>query len=538
MCALSIKSIFNAVFFPLYFFAASLLLFSPFVQSAEITVTSTEDVLDGSDGVCTLREAVIAANENFWSGPETGECISGDIGADTITLWIPGIYSFSLPGTGEDAARTGDLDLLEDVTIQGSDATRYVINAAHLSRVIQIPTGVSVTLNDLTITGGREPTNFGGGINNRGDLVIEDAVISGNVILDAGDGGGGIAQPAGSLLVRRTLFKNNQTANNGLGGAIWLGAGTVMLEDCVLEGNIAENGGAILLATAASLNVVDSLFSANIADAKGGAIRNYSTNVTVIGSTFTGNTANNGGAIFTTTDPLSVSNSTFHGNTALNQGAGLYVESGNISLRHITFDEGFDISGSAVYYAGGTVTAENTLVFGRCDGKLLTSYGGNIETPGNTCGFTELTDQSATSPVAVNLQPLQDNGGPTPTQLPGIGSIALENATGIGCLVDDQRAVPRPQDFDGLNNAECDVGAVELIPCEHDSVLVLDDNTTWVFPVFEACERINAGNGFTVTERDSIMRAGDSVAFNSNFRVTEGASLSVNVDWAFWEGIP
>src|SRR5713101_4914941 len=47
-----------------------------------ITVNSTADVVNSSDGLCTLREAITAANTNTASGVTAGECAAGGSGSD------------------------------------------------------------------------------------------------------------------------------------------------------------------------------------------------------------------------------------------------------------------------------------------------------------------------------------------------------------------------------------------------------------------------------------------------------------------------
>jgi CSLREA domain-containing protein len=42
--------------------------------ASTITVNSLSDVTNGSDGLCTLREAITAANSNAASGRVAGEC--------------------------------------------------------------------------------------------------------------------------------------------------------------------------------------------------------------------------------------------------------------------------------------------------------------------------------------------------------------------------------------------------------------------------------------------------------------------------------
>ena len=60
--------------------------------AATIIVNTASDVGPANDGLCTFREAIIAANTNAASGPAAGECAAGDpgISADTITFNIPG----------------------------------------------------------------------------------------------------------------------------------------------------------------------------------------------------------------------------------------------------------------------------------------------------------------------------------------------------------------------------------------------------------------------------------------------------------------
>ena len=48
-----------------------------------ITVTSAADTT-ANDGVCTLREAIIAANTNTASGAMAGECAAGAVGAGGV----------------------------------------------------------------------------------------------------------------------------------------------------------------------------------------------------------------------------------------------------------------------------------------------------------------------------------------------------------------------------------------------------------------------------------------------------------------------
>ena len=98
------------------------------IQAATFVVNTTTDAVDvdPGDGVCStesdscsLRAAIQEANALE--------------GADLITI-PAGIYSLTIEGAGEDDGATGDLDILDDVVIEGLGATQTVLEAAGLDR--------------------------------------------------------------------------------------------------------------------------------------------------------------------------------------------------------------------------------------------------------------------------------------------------------------------------------------------------------------------------------------------------------------------
>ena len=81
----------------------------------------------------------------------------------------------------------------------------------------------------------------------------------------------------------------------------------------------------------------------------------------------------------------------------------------------------------------------------------------NLESPGNTCDFDQLTDQVNVTTEALALGSLTHNGGPTETKALLPGSVAIDVIPPEVCEVDeDQRGATRP------HGAACDVGAFEL----------------------------------------------------------------------------
>jgi hypothetical protein len=98
---------------------------------------------------------------------------------------------------------------------------------------------------------------------------------------------------------------------------------------------------------------------------------------------------------------------------------------------------------------------------------LLDSSGYNIESPEDTCGFDQVSDQAGVTGVQLNLGPLQDNGGPTETRELRENSVAIDQIPAAECvdgdgepLRTDQRGETRPAGA----GSECDVGAFEVQP--------------------------------------------------------------------------
>ncbi|MFZ1862949.1 MAG: choice-of-anchor Q domain-containing protein [Polyangiales bacterium] len=113
-----------------------------------------------------------------------------------------------------------------------------------------------------------------------------------------------------------------------------------------------------------------------------------------------------------------------------------------------------------------SMTLINTLLEGDyAETPDAVSLGNNIESPGNTCGLDQPTDQVNVTAEQLALGPLQDNGGPTETHALGAGSVAINQIPEANCVVadgapltTDERGEPRPA------GAGFDVGAFEVQP--------------------------------------------------------------------------
>jgi CSLREA domain-containing protein len=193
-------------------------------------VTSTADTApDGcNQGGCTLREAVIAANNRE--------------GEDTVVLRSGKLYRIEIPGIGEDAAATGDFDLAGPTIVRTSGRKRAQVHADGADR--QFEAFARAELRNLTLTDGLAPSgstvaSHGGG------LTLARTTVTGSggaasAIFDDGpgrvalsrsriSGGGGRAvQDDGGGGVR--VSGSDFSANNGY-AVLVDGGGGIVFED-------------------------------------------------------------------------------------------------------------------------------------------------------------------------------------------------------------------------------------------------------------------------------------------------------------------
>jgi CSLREA domain-containing protein len=98
--------------------------------AASIVVNSNADTV-ANDGVCTLREAITAANTNVASGAAVGECVAGDVtGTDAISFAAN--YEITLTSLSQLPAVTSAM------TITGNGAANSIVRP--LGRFLHPPT--------------------------------------------------------------------------------------------------------------------------------------------------------------------------------------------------------------------------------------------------------------------------------------------------------------------------------------------------------------------------------------------------------------
>jgi CSLREA domain-containing protein len=225
-------------------------------------VTTADDHDDGVAGItdCTLREAINAANA--FASPNTITFATNVTGAITLTLGQltinhdvtiigPGAKALAITVSnssssfhisGGAAAAISGLSIRNVVvgfssytgmTIDGGSSLS--LNACSVSgfRSTGIFNGGTLTLNSCTVAGNSGDT--GGGISNYGLLTVTNSTISGN---GASSAGGIYNHPTGTLTLNSTTVHSNYIFNSFQGGGgIRNNSGVVMVRNSIVAGN-------------------------------------------------------------------------------------------------------------------------------------------------------------------------------------------------------------------------------------------------------------------------------------------------------------
>ena len=404
---------------------------APLAASArDYVVTRTDDPAivgtrlcpSTSLGGCSLREAVLAANQN----PGQDRIVLGKL-----------TYTLSLVQPGTDG-RTGALRVTDPVTIEGVSSSLTRIrwaNALHHDQSVvrfEQPASAASLMQRLTVSHGRGVE--GGCLYAAGELKLADAVVE---QCEATTGGG--LQLRGTLVLQDTVFRDNRAnAGGAIEAAGWntiiadgadfldneatFGGGAVRFrgfpnaDGSVMVGawrnggagsrfigNSAEYGGALSVYGNTTINFYSypsngprTLFENNVAADAGGAVKQTGHSLTLEHALFKQNAAGKGGAIhadralvlrdvefdgnsaqdsvggalstnYVADLPLvriDIDRAAFNGNSAALLGGGIASECQELVLRNVSFNANQVNSstgrGSAVASSGHTFMAHMT----------------------------------------------------------------------------------------------------------------------------------------------------------------------------------
>jgi CSLREA domain-containing protein len=362
------------------------------VGAATITVNTAGDTV-ANDGLCSLREAIINANNNNHSGStdcKAGSIVDGVVDKIVFDPDLDGMtIGLSIPTGGSDSELTGDLDITDDLEIigRGADPVSFgltyggktIISGNAISRLFDIA-GVNVTIERLVITNGIATANavggadsFGGGIRFYGGdgltLTLRDVVMMGNraVSNDTTSAGGAIyAEGDLDLVIENSAIYSNSVVTDcactSWGGGINIRFGNLTISRSVITGNEATGdvsvGGGISQLFGGDLTITESIISGNSAtgdeggasggvDITGGAGTAVIDRTVIAGNSADGKSPSAGGlalSIYFDSDvSLTITNSTISGNSAAGSfgnakfAGGISVSEGNeVTLNNVS----------------------------------------------------------------------------------------------------------------------------------------------------------------------------------------------------------
>jgi hypothetical protein len=419
-------------------------------RAATITVINTNDSGPGS-----LRQALTIANDG-----------------DTISFAVTGTITLT----------SGGLPINKNITISGPGADQLSIDGNQATLVFGIFPGSAAIISGLTVR------NAQSGVLNEGTVAVTNCVLTGNSY--DGLSNYGVATVSSCVLSENlynglysyeglTTISNSIVSGNSSGGLFndgyhgpnkhLDGHGSMTITDSIISDNsgtgvlnyffltilnstlsgnsTALDGGAIASGTFKSpggVTVINSTISGNSASGAGGGIAIYYGGVTILNSTISGNSAGESGGAIANFGGVQIAHSTISGNSAA-LGGGIYNAGGQfggiIEISNTIFNAG--ALGENIVNSGGTVTSHGYNISSDDGGGLLTGPG----------------DQINTDPL---LGPLQDNGGPTLTHLPLLGSPAID--TGDPSFVPPPFHDQRGACFYRVFGRRIDVGSVETQP--------------------------------------------------------------------------
>ncbi len=451
------------------------------IQAAVITINTSQLIpASPTDGLCSLTEAIDAANNNVSSGAVAGECAAGELHPVVDVIEV---HNDILPAHFFTAA---ELTINDSLHFKGPAKELLSFTGIGLNRIFYIinnAAGAEFSFTDMTFSDSaiRIPfDDYGGAIWAQhfagASLTLERVNFTGN---NAERGGGAIGLFGGSnnsTLIKDSYFSGNfvyandeQTVTGG--GAIFIGGQqNVTIENSTFVNNTATNlpgnnplddaaGGAILVrATGPSfvstVDIIQSTFSDNIADGVGGALAfggpafaSESSEVTIRHSTVVSNEAD--------------FNNDQTGNDS--GGGGIYSSSTtSINLFNSIVAANSDLADNPAQDMTGSIISAGYNLVG-LNQRVTTAF------PAGQPNANDDWVGDVSQIIIPFLAPLADNGGPTPTRLPLNNSLALDNGK-CNVLTADQRHQHNSQtglrtiDQPGIINAltGCDIGAVEF----------------------------------------------------------------------------
>ncbi len=485
---------------------------TPTAQAAVSILPLSSEISAGCTGSVGDTNALIAAINTANSTPAVDTIVLGNC-VYTLSQAIQTLNN--TPEITSTFGKTGLPAITRSLIISGHGATiQRALTATNdfdgSFRLMTIEPGGNLSLYDLTLKNGLAHGGDGSGaaagmggaiFNNQGQLALERVTLFDNVAQggnSSSGGGGGVGSHASS--VRGGGPNNNGGFGGGgkkeedPGGTGGFGGGGGGAEGVGGNGGFGAGGGY------AGSGGGNGGFGGGDGDKDGGgggggfggAIFNLKSSLSISNSTLISNSAIGGdgsyegggglgGAVFNLNGTTSLLNSTIASNTVAagtGSGGSPVISASIFSLGDAGLDstgtDNNDLAAAANLIMNNTIVANTS--GGTVDCMVATFNSGNSTSNGsnnlleshNNCPTTNLV---SSDPM---LNPLQDNGGNTPTMVLYSGSPALDagDNTQASGLSTDQRGMVR------VANTVVDIGAFE----SQGANLVLDKSVGVVFP--------------------------------------------------------
>jgi hypothetical protein len=365
----------------------------------------------------------------------------------SVDINVPaGTYNLTQPQSNGDGIILGTATGAK-ISLLGAGAGSTAIHGDGIHRVIDsdpgVVGGVTVTIKNVTLTGGTDGVFGGGGIIGgsagaaaQGDaMTIANSVITGNSTTGATNvPGGGVQFSGGQLAITNSVISSNNSNDSGGGGIAYSAFGGLTstpgfaqpegltISGSSITGNtdsnpsIVGNGGAGLAVSSLDPSVVYSITNSTF------------TNNTVTG----GGNLSRGGAIWSQSGVLNVTGSTFTGNAVGSgtnaAGGAVDVTSGTATLTYDRIAGNTGLSATGVNREGGTVTVDQN--WWGCNGGPG-AIGCNTVSGVSTTKW--LTLIAAASPTATTFpNPVTVNASVVDSNLNALTGVTANAFAGLG----------------------------------------------------------------------------------------------------------
>ena len=320
---------------------------------------------------------------------------------------------------------SGELVVNRNITVKKADgASTAVLNAnkdgtdvpSTKHRIFKVTSGKTLTLQDLTLKGGKpdasnENGNGGGILLQGGTLDMKNCDVKGN---ESVSGGGIYAGKVGTAAASVTISggtiggtdeaDKNKTGSYNCGGGIYIGAycSLTMKDNAKIIGNeTGASGGGIFADANSTLIIEHCSVSGNKASGSGGGINTRGAltmdHCTVGDNSATGETGVSGGGIFANTNStLIIEHCSVSGNKASGSGGGIYAGGGSLTLVNSTVGGDQDYDGNHTTKSKGNKAKSGGGIFANGQAKVTID--------GGTLSFNKVENGNGGGVYAENIK--------------------------------------------------------------------------------------------------------------------------------------